>query len=1315
MKKILLFLTLVVFGFSVFAQNGSIVLRSSGSKAEVTKESFYGFNATFAFDKIESEQHITEKGTFSEIIIKGTFPSGSYGEPSLPVARQMISIPQGATPKVNVLNYTETIYSLDDFDIQTIYPQQPSVRKDMRPEDIKFVYDEKAYTRKGYAERPIAEVEVLGNMRAARIATLTMNPIVYDASTNTIKVRNNVEVEVVFENADRAKTEYLYSQTTNPYFATIYNKFFNKSVYDDHPDLYKTPVRMLVIAHRTFEETLKPWLQWKTEKGFYLDVNYTDEIGTSYIQIRDFVHGKYNAGVANGTAPTFLILVGDVAQIPGTMGNSSQRVTDLYYSSVDGDYFPEMFCSRMSVETTQQLASVIEKTLIYEKYTMADPTYLNNVLLIAGADGYWNPRIAQPTIKYATQNYFNAAHGYSNVNDYLTYPYTGCYNHLSTGVGFANYTAHGSETSWADPSFTSSNVNSLTNVDKYFLAMGNCCVSGFFGYSVPCFGEAMIRADKKGAFAYIGSCPNTYWYEDYYFGVGATNVHGGIVPTLENTSMGTYDAMFMEDAYNTVSSVLFSGNLAVTHSHSGGYQTHSSPLYYWQAYHVLGDGSVMQYLSTPKDNTVQHNNSIPAGQSPFNVKADAGSYVAISKDGVLLGTGVVDSKGSVDVTLNAPITAGGNVRIVVTAPQHKPYIKDIPVEGDNPNPPVTNLTSSVAGNNVTLNWNKPAQGGEGDVTVILQTTDVWGDGSGYQLLLDADAVEFGQTIPVSGAIWNDCNAPATLYDVFEYKAPENADPVCTTLNMVCNNQVSITIPAGTYDYCIVNPTPNSKLWIAAGENGRKDDYVFESGKVYHFLVEFGGFNDMTTITVSDRATGEVLEVVKSVNNNVDENVRSGKGNVTNTVYTAAPAQTRALKGYKIYRDGTQIAEINNPETLTYTDNGVANGSHNYCVEAVYDEGAAPKVCIDVTVGNGQDCNPATNVQAVANNSTVNVTWNAPAAKEVVSFNFDAGDLAGWTNIDADGDGNVWVSSATPGIYHNPGVDLTGNGHNGSAHFVISGSYANQGGVLTPDNYFVAPQKYAMGEGSSISFWVCAQDANYPAEHFGVAVSTTGNTNAADFTTIKEWTLTANGNKSVNANATREGNGKVAGVWYQVSCDLSAYAGQEIWIAIRHFNVSDQFIINLDDVEITTSGGNVSDDYTYTLTRNGEVIKTGLTVTSYADNNVPNGTYSYCVKVVYSDCTSASACAANVVVNSTGIDAEEDVAGLRVYPNPATEILNVEGNNIKDIVLYNSLGQTVKVGAINGQINVSNLSNGVYYLVVVSNDGKRAVEKIVIAK
>jgi hypothetical protein len=162
--------------------------------------------------------------------------------------------------------------------------------------------------------------------------------------------------------------------------------------------------------------------------------------------------------------------------------------------------------------------------------------------------------------------------------------------------------------------------------------------------------------------------------------------------------------------------------------------------------------------------------------------------------------------------------------------------------------------------------------------------------------------------------------------------------------------------------------------------------------------------------------------------------------------------------------------------------------------------------------------------------------------------FDDGTLGDWTTIDADGDGNTWYAINT----------VLGN--NESAGSATSASYSN-GAALTPDNYLVSPQ---VTLGGSISFYACAQDASWAKEHFGVAVSTTGNTDAADFTTIAEWTMNADGTGT-------EGPAKVQGVWGVFNVDLSDYAGQTGYVAIRHFDCTDMFRLNVDDINIIQPG------------------------------------------------------------------------------------------------------------------------------------------------
>ena len=78
----------------------------------------------------------------------------------------------------------------------------------------------------------------------------------------------------------------------------------------------------------------------------------------------------------------------------------------------------------------------------------------------------------------------------------------------------------------------------------------------------------------------------------------------------------------------------------------------------------------------------------------------------------------------------------------------------------------------------------------------------------------------------------------------------------------------------------------------------------------------------------------------------------------------------------------------------------------------------------------------------------------------------------------------------------------------------------------------------------------------------------GNTNASDFTTIAEWTMTAKGLGAMTRD-TRDG-GTRAGIWYKYTVDLSDYVGMTGYVSIRHFNCTDMFRLNVDDIELSNA-------------------------------------------------------------------------------------------------------------------------------------------------
>ena len=314
MKKLSLILVLALSTLIAVAQNGRIDLRSTSS-TDLTHSDFNSLRATFNYGSIESVEVNTERGMFSEIVIEGTYASGEIGTPELPASHQLLAVPFGATPRVTILNYSTTDYRLSDYGIGTLVPRQPSVRKDQRPEDVEFVYNANAYQTRSLATEPEASIEVQGTLRGIRVGSLVINPVSYNPASNTLRVFNNIEVEVSFDGADIAETERMLLSTYSPYFNDVYRQMFNyrqiMDVYTDHPDLMAYPVRMIVIAPENYINALQPWINWKTQKGFYMNVVTTAQAGGNYNAIQSYVQNLYNTGVNQGATPTFVILVGD--------------------------------------------------------------------------------------------------------------------------------------------------------------------------------------------------------------------------------------------------------------------------------------------------------------------------------------------------------------------------------------------------------------------------------------------------------------------------------------------------------------------------------------------------------------------------------------------------------------------------------------------------------------------------------------------------------------------------------------------------------------------------------------------------------------------------------------------------------------------------------------------------------------------------------------------------------------------------------------------------------------------------------------------
>ena len=153
-----------------------------------------------------------------------------------------------------------------------------------------------------------------------------------------------------------------------------------RDTHDDHPNPVGNVVTMVVVTHPDFEAQLQAFVDWKTERGFRVVVGVLGEgdVGTTKESVRDWLADLYLNSTPEQPAPSFVLFVGDVAQMPTwTVGGDA---TDLPYCNTEGDLCPDMLYGRFSATNASELQAILDKTLMYDQFTMPDPSYLDAYL-----------------------------------------------------------------------------------------------------------------------------------------------------------------------------------------------------------------------------------------------------------------------------------------------------------------------------------------------------------------------------------------------------------------------------------------------------------------------------------------------------------------------------------------------------------------------------------------------------------------------------------------------------------------------------------------------------------------------------------------------------------------------------------------------------------------------------------------------------------------------------------------------------------------------------------------------------------------------
>jgi hypothetical protein len=625
------------------------------------------------------------------------------GAPDLEKLTASLIIPDWARMQVSLIGE-------DYVDIPGIHiiPSKGNLTRDIDPDDIPYEYGREYETDAFFPGVP-AELRKPHIIRDIRGQVLVIYPFRYNPVQKVLRVytRMVLEVKTAGEDGENVLTSRQEDAKTVRAFKGIYERnFLNYDVYNSASRYVplEEDGNMLIISYGPFMAGMQDFADWKNMSGIPTEIVDVSVAGSTAAAIKTYVANYYNT---NGL--TYLLLVGDAAQVPAS--STSAGPSDNNYGYIVGsDHYPDIFVGRFSAENTAHVQTQVQRSLDYEKEPVTGSVSFQRAMGIAsdqgpGDDGEYDWQHQRNiradymgfTYTYGAELY-DGSQGEQDASGNPTA--TMVANEINNGMGVISYTGHGSTTSWGTSGFSSTNVNNLTNNDMLPFILSVACVNGNFT-GTTCFAEAWLRAtyngQPSGAVATIMSTINQSWNppmrgQDEMVDILTESYPLNIKRTFGGICMN--GCMNMNDAYG-------SAGEAMTDT--------------WT---IFGDPSLMVRTAAPATMTVTHPADLPVGSGQLTVNCDQeGARVAVSHNNYqLLGSAII-SGGSADVVFGQ-INSEDTLTVTVTAFNCLPSIDTVII-----------TNAEMAYVSCTSFHNNLAEAGPGDINTEVLGVKVLMSGS----------------------------------------------------------------------------------------------------------------------------------------------------------------------------------------------------------------------------------------------------------------------------------------------------------------------------------------------------------------------------------------------------------------------------------------------------------------------------------------------------------------------------------------------------------------------------------------------------------
>ncbi len=699
------------------------------------------------------------------------------GHPDLPALRRFIHVPRGRAAAVE--------YTLGDrveLDNCEVYPVQEPQYDTAGAREPAFVRDEAAYARDAWLPAEPVRLDEPEILRGEILQRLTVYPFQYNPARRLLRAYPDIAVRVTFSGAERTRDERLRS----PAFDRLLARFaLNPAAEDAAPErpAATTAARVgadyLIISAPAFATQAQALRDHKIGRGISATVRTTADTGATSAQIKSYIQNAYNTW---SPAPTYVLLLGDVETIPTTYQTTSERGTDLYYSTVDGsDYVPDLFLGRISVDTAAQADIAVRKIIAYENDPPTRASFYQKAAMVGyfqddNKDGYADRRFLQTCEE--TRAYL-AAQGYTVQRIYYTkstvtprYWNKGTYAsgqaipaELLRANGFAwdgdaadiaaainggaflvMHRDHGmdrnggySATGWGDPRFTQAEVAQLANGEMLPVVLSVNCQSGWFDgetdhvgdRNYESFCELLLRRENGGAIAVFGSTRNSIsGYNDFMAMGFLDSAWPGFLTGAANAS----------GADRRLGAMLVHGKFAMDQLWGDRWGNRKME---YELFHLHGDPSLSMRTENPSsdDSFVIYNDGDADLLITNMVKRDGQAWLSFDPGAPMTIRPGQAQAVQLAVDWGAALVGGTNDRIVIyhNDPARNPYPSGVDV-GIPGRPPVLRVSELSLAPSVTAGANASS--------LYFQ---VWNDGLGTMNYTVASNASWLAAVPSSGS------------------------------------------------------------------------------------------------------------------------------------------------------------------------------------------------------------------------------------------------------------------------------------------------------------------------------------------------------------------------------------------------------------------------------------------------------------------------------------------------------------------------------------------------------------------------------------